>query len=203
MDKSELRHFKELLEKEKETRTSSLKDNRQGVGISLRDTTSELSSYDNHPGDMGNETFEAERNYSFRNREKFLLSEVDAALNKIAEGTYGLCEVCRNEIDKERLEVRPYTRLCIHCENDLEQKVGDEEKGRPIEEQVIYPSLGYMFRDQSINDEVGFDGEDTWDAVNEYNVRMSDNQYGEDDEAIGYVEEVDQISNEQYRRQLE
>jgi len=203
MDKSELRHYEELLNKEKERRTSSLKDNRQGVGISLRDATSELSSYDNHPGDLGNETFEAERNFSFRTREKFLLSEVDVALNKIAEGSYGLCEVCHNEIDEDRLEVRPYTRLCIHCENDLEQKVDDEEKGRPIEEKVMYPSLGRMFRDYTVNDEVGFDGEDTWDAVNEYNVRMSDNQYGEDDEAIGYVEDVEQISNEQYKRQLE
>lgn len=203
MDKIELKHFEELLNKEKERRTSSLKDNRLGVGMSLRDTTSELSSYDNHPGDMGNETFEAERNYSFRTREKYLLNEVDAALNKISEGTYGQCEVCHKEIERDRLEVRPYTRLCIHCENDMEQKVDDEEKGRPIEEQVINPSMGYMFRDHSINDEVGFDGEDTWDAVNEYNVRMSDNQYGEEDEAIGYVEDVEQISNEQYRRQLE
>jgi YteA family regulatory protein len=203
MDKIELKHFEELLNKEKERRTSSLEDDRLGVGMSLRDTTSELSSYDNHPGDLGNETFEAERNYSFRTREKFFLGEVEAALNKIAEGNYGQCEVCHKEIERDRLEVRPYTRLCIHCENDMEQKVDDEEKGRPIEEQVIYPSMGYMFRDNTINDEVGFDGEDTWDAVNEYNVVMSDNQYGEEDEAIGYVEDVEQISNEQYKRQLE
>lgn len=203
MDRNELKHFEELLKKEKEKHTSSLKDDRLGVGMPLRDTTSELSSYDNHPGDLGNETFEAERNYSFRTRDKFLLSEVDAALNKIAEGTYGKCEVCHKDIERDRLEIMPYTRLCVHCENDFEQKVGDEEKGRPIEEQVIYPPLGYMFRDHSINDEVGFDGEDTWDAVNEYNVRMSDNQYGDEDESVGFVEDVEQISNQQYKQQLE
>jgi len=38
--------------------------------------------------------------------------------------------------------------------------------------------------------------------VNEYNVRMSDNEFGED-ESAGYVEDVDQVSNEQYRKQLE
>ena len=119
MDKKELKHYQELLNKEKEEREDSIKDDGMGYGISVRDQTSELSSYDNHPGDLGNETFEAEKNMSFRTREKFLLSEVQVALDKIAEGTYGLCEQCHREIGKERLEARPYARLCIHCENDM------------------------------------------------------------------------------------
>lgn len=203
MEKNDLKHFEELLNKEKKEREDSLEDERTGKGISIKDITGELSSYDNHPGDMGNETFEAEKNFSFRTREKFLLSEVQAALDKIENGTYGLCEVCHKEIAKKRLEVRPYSRLCIHCENDMEQKVNDEEKGRPIEEQVLFPPFGRSFTDNSVNDNVEFDGEDTWDSVNEYNVRMSDNEFGEDDEAVGYVEDVEQISNEQYKKQLE
>ena len=202
MDKKDLKHYEELLKKDKENREDSIKDDGMGYGISIRDLTGELSSYDNHPGDLGNETFEAEKNLSFRTREKFLLSEDQVALNKIAEGTYGLCEQCHKEIGKERLEVRPHTRLCIHCENDMEQKVQDEEEGRPIEEQVLFPPFGRSFTDNSIEDMVGYDGEDAWEEVNEYNVRMSDNQY-EEDEGIGYVEDVEQISNEQYRRQLE
>lgn len=203
MDKNDIKHYEELLNKEKESREDSLLDEGMGQGISIRDLTGELSSYDNHPGDLGTETYEAEKNLSFRTREKFLLSEVQVALNKIADGTYGLCEQCHNEIDKDRLEVRPYSRLCIHCENDTEQKVQDEEKGRPIEEQVLFPPFGRSFTDNSVEDKVEYDGEDTWESVNEYNVRMSDNQFGEDDEQVGYVEDVEQISNEQYKRQLE
>jgi len=203
LEKKDLKHYEELLNIEKQEREDSLADEGMGLGISLRDMTGELSSYDNHPGDLGNETFEAEKNLSFRTREKFLLSEVQTALNKIAEGTFGLCEVCHREIDKDRLDIRPYTRLCIHCENNMEQKVDDEEKGRPIEEQVLFPPFGRSFTDNSTEDKVEYDGEDTWDSVNEYNVRMSDNQFGEDDEAVGYVEDVEQISNEQYKRQLE
>ena len=202
MDEKKLKHYKKLLLRERDRRMEALEDVEQGKGISLRDDTSELSSYDNHPGDLGNETFEAEKNFSFRTRDKFLLSEVEAALKKIDEGTFGRCEVCRKEIGEDRLEVRPYARTCINCENDMEQKVMDEEKGRPIEEQVMYPSLGYMFRDHTVNDEVGFDGEDTWEDVNMYNVEMSDNQYDKDD-SMGYVEDVEQISNDQYKRQLE
>jgi len=202
MEKNDLKHFEELLNKEKKKREDSLEDERMGIGISIKDLTSELSSYDNHPGDLGNETFEAEKNFSFRTRDKFLLSEVQVALNKIDNGTYGLCEVCNKEIGKDRLEVRPYSRLCIHCENDMEQKVMDEEKGRPIEEQVLFPPFGRSFTDNSVKDNVEFDGEDTWESVNEYNVRVSDNEFGED-ESIGYVEDVEQISNEQYKKQVE
>lgn len=203
MDKKDLKHYEKLLKKEKEEREASLIDEGMGLGISLRDQTSELSSYDNHPGDMGNETYEAEKNLSFRTREKFLLGEVQAAIKKLENGTFGLCEVCHREIEKDRLDIRPYTRLCVHCENDMEQKIDDEEKGRPIEEKVLYPPFGRSFTDDSIEDSVMYDGEDTWDSVNEYNVRMSDNQFGEDDERVGYVEDVEQISNEQYKRQLE
>lgn len=202
MDSKALKHYKELLEKEKEEREDSLKDDGMGYGISIRDLTGELSSYDNHPGDLGNETFEAEKNMSFRTREKFLLSEVQTALDKIADGTYGLCEQCHREIGKERLEVRPYTRLCIHCENDMEQKVEDEERGRPIEEQILFPPFGRSFTDDSIYDPVGYDGEDAWEEVNEYNVPMSDNAF-EEEENTGYVEDVESISNQQYKRRLE
>ena len=203
MDKNDIKHFEELLNNEKKKRENSLEDERMGLGISVKDLTGELSSYDNHPGDMGNETFEAEKNISFRTRDKFLLSEVQAALDKIAEGTYGLCELCHKEIDKDRLEIRPYSRLCINCENNMEQKVQDEENGRPIEEQVLYPPFGKSFTDNSVKGNVEFDGEDTWESVNEYNVQMSDNEFGEDDEETGYVEDVEQISNEQHKKQLE
>lgn len=202
MDRKDIMHFEELLNKEKRKRENSLEDERTGLGISLRDMTGELSSYDNHPGDLGNETFEAEKNYSFRTRDKFLLSEIQAALDKIADGTYGLCEVCHKEISKDRLELRPYSRLCISCENDIGTKVQNEEKGRPIEERTLFPPFDRSFTDNSVKDDVQYDGEDTWESVNEYNVRMSDNEFGED-ESEGYVEDVEQISNEQYRKQLE
>ncbi len=202
MDKNDLKHFEELLKEEKKKKENSLEDERTGLGISIKDLTGELSSYDNHPGDMGNETFEAEKNFSFRTRDKFLLSEIDAALNRIADGTYGSCEICHNEIGKDRLELRPYSRLCINCEKKYGANVQNEEKGRPIEEQVLFPPFGRTFTDNSVEDKVHFDGEDAWESVNEYNVRMSDNEFGED-ESAGYVEDVEQVSNEQYRKQLE
>lgn len=202
MDKNKLKHFEALLIEEKRERENSLFSNTLGMDVSLRDATGELSSYDNHPGDMGTETFEAEKNFSFRTNDKYMLSEIETALNKIHEGSYGECEACHKPIEEDRLEIVPHARFCIECENNFEQKINDEEKGRPIEEQVTLPPLQFSFRDDTIYDEVGFDGEDTWQALNDYNVRMSDNNFDHEDN-LGYVEDVDQISNSTFKKQTE
>ena len=55
-----------------------------------------------------------------REREKLQLVEV--ALKRIEEGTYGICEVCGDEIDKDRLMVMPFTKLCLSCQEDLERQ---------------------------------------------------------------------------------
>lgn len=202
MDNNKLKHFEHLLSEEKKERESSLFSDTLGMDVSLRDATSELSSYDNHPGDLGTETFEAEKNFSFRTNDKFMLSEIDVALDKIQKGSYGECEACHKSIEEDRLEVVPHARYCIECENNFEQKVNDEEKGRPIEEKVLLPPLQFSFRDYTIHNEVGFDGEDTWQALNDYNVRMSDNNFDHEDN-LGYVEDVDQISNSSFKKQIE
>lgn len=201
MNKNKLNHFKDLLEEEKKEREHSLFDDRMGMDVSLRDSTSELSSYDNHPGDLGSETYEQEVNFSFRTNDKYMISEIDVALKKIEDGNYGECEACHKGIEEERLELLPHARFCVECEHNYEQKIADEENGRPIEEKVQLPGLGFSFRDMTIHDEIGFDGEDTWQALNEYNVKMSDNDFSHED-SFGYVEDIDQISNGRYKKQI-
>ena len=57
------------------------------------------------------------------------LEEIDAALGRIAEGTYGECEECGGDIGAARLEVQPTARFCIECQEGLEQRPG--APGRP------------------------------------------------------------------------
>jgi YteA family regulatory protein len=201
LDSVKKKHFEELLQKEKQNRMHSLLDEKLGLNASLKEVTSELSSYDNHPGDLGTETFEAEKNFSFRLNDKFILSEIETALNKIEDGTFGVCEACKTDINEERLEIRPFARLCIECENDFELKPHDEEEGRPIEEQVLYPPFGRSFTDYSVDDSVEYDGEDTWQQLNTYNYTDTSNPDQPENE-IGTVEAVEKISNSQYRSQL-
>ncbi|NLM42454.1 MAG: molecular chaperone DnaK [Clostridiales bacterium] len=202
MDKKKIMELENKLISIKKEREKSLSGEHLGLGESIKDNTSELSSYDNHPGDLGTETFEAEKNFSFRNNDKFVIVEVDEALRKIENGKYGLCEGCGKEIAEERLDLIPYARLCISCEEKFSLKAEDQEKGRPIEEQVLMPPFGRSFRDNSLEDDVMYDGEDAWQDVNVYNVATSDNPFTKDD-SMGYVEDVESISNEQYRKQLE
>lgn len=50
-----------------------------------------------------------------RRAEQAELEEVDAALTRLAEGSYGICDRCANPIPAERLAVRPTARLCVPC----------------------------------------------------------------------------------------
>jgi len=55
-------------------------------------------------------------------REREKLTHVDDALKRIETGTYGKCESCDEDIDKERLAAMPFTKLCLSCQEDLERQ---------------------------------------------------------------------------------
>ncbi len=55
-------------------------------------------------------------------RNRKLLLKIEGALKKVKDGTYGLCEVCGEEISEERLRLRPVTTQCIKCKTELESE---------------------------------------------------------------------------------
>lgn len=55
-----------------------------------------------------------------KGRERLLLKKIDEAIDKIENGTYGICESCGETISTKRLEARPVTTLCIECKTDQE-----------------------------------------------------------------------------------
>ena len=60
--------------------------------------------------------------FRLRDREKFLLKKIEKALQRIEEGTFGICERCEEPISPKRLEARPVTTLCIRCKEEQEKK---------------------------------------------------------------------------------
>jgi DnaK suppressor protein len=60
--------------------------------------------------------------FRLRDREKYYLSKIDKALEKIEDGTFGTCEACDDEISTKRLEARPVTTLCIRCKEEQEME---------------------------------------------------------------------------------
>jgi len=63
-----------------------------------------------------------ENNYLIYNRQQAELKEIEEALNAIKDGTYGICEMCEEPINPERLKIKPFAKYCIDCREIIEQK---------------------------------------------------------------------------------
>src|SRR5690554_6976844 len=149
----------------KETENYNLKE-------SLKESVQELSSYDNHPADTATETFEREKDLGiYLDSKRLRYNNIQDALDRIKAGKYGICAICGRPIAQERLEALPQTINCIDCQELMEKgQIGDGN--RPIEEIVLaYPFGRSFLRDTTA---VGFDGEDTWQAVAIYGTSETD-----------------------------
>ena len=73
----------------------------------------ELSSADQHMADVGTETFEREKDLSILEQVEAELADVEHALHRLDDGTYGTCEACGKPIDEARLDVLPAARFCL------------------------------------------------------------------------------------------
>ena len=82
---------------------------------------SELSKIDQHPAELGSETFERELELTTLTMVESELKDVEDALRRIDQGTYGVCEECGKPIDPQRLEAKPWARYCIVDQARVEQ----------------------------------------------------------------------------------
>jgi RNA polymerase-binding protein DksA len=90
---------------------------------SLLDETGDLAiGSGDHLADSASETFLRELDGGLEENAGHLLSEIDAALGRIDDGTYGLCTRCGRPIGEERLEAVPYATLCIDDKRALERR---------------------------------------------------------------------------------
>ena len=77
---------------------------------SAKEDSGDLSSYGQHLADAGSESFERDMAYNLLSNEKEMIAEIDAAIERIKNGTYGICEVTGEPIPESRLEAIPFTR---------------------------------------------------------------------------------------------
>ncbi len=210
MDKQKLKHFRNILLKEKKDMLNTLDlMNSNNPNESMPEYFDELSMYDNHPADLGTEMFIMEQNMSLKSSQANTVDEIDAALERIDDGSYGVCTVCGKDIDEDRLEIIPYTSVCVECSNK-EVPIDKKMSYRPQEEENIQFPYGSSNTDISIEDKIGFDGEDSLQSVLKYNdvpgdpsFTTGDNQGVFDDVEHGIVEEVEGISEDYYKEQFE
>ncbi len=166
----------------------------------LKDSVGELSSYDQHSSDLGNETFEREKDIGLADNLHIILSQIEEALDRMEQGKYGICSICGREIPVARLEALPYATTCLADADDEFDKITEQ---RPVEEDLLAPPFARTFTDDSENENVGIDGEDTWQAVAKYGNANSpqdipdsigyDEVYFDADENVGIVEGIEGI----------
>ena len=82
-----------------------------------------LDLTDNMPDPLDRATFESDRStlLRIRDRESYLIRKIKKALDRLEDGTFGICESCGKEISVERLKVRPVTLHCIKCKTRMEK----------------------------------------------------------------------------------
>ncbi|NDY42163.1 RNA polymerase-binding protein DksA [Dissulfurirhabdus thermomarina] len=120
MEREQLEYFRRLLE-EKLAELLGEADK----------TLEEMTDQDDRfPDPTDRATVESDRNFELRirDRERKLIRKIQKALERIEDGTYGICEECEEEIGFKRLEARPVTTLCIECKSKQEQ----EEKAKGL-----------------------------------------------------------------------
>ena len=107
-------HFRAELEQHRERLRSTIAHHDIG-NSSLTEESGELmsSSADNHLADTASETYDREFDEGLEEDAQDQLRDVEAALQRIEDGTYGTCSVCGKKIPVERLEAVPWTTLCI------------------------------------------------------------------------------------------
>jgi len=209
LERKKLKHYKELLNQEKKETLDTLErmQNHQKNSASMREYTEELSSYDNHPADLGTEMFMTAMQANLENHERYRITEIERAMESIDAGTYGRCNLCGNYIAEERLDVMPDANICMSCANK-KVPIEDIMNYRPIEEQYLSPPFGRTYKDLD-GEYAGFDGEDAYQAVAKFNQVKNDPSFSTadnidvfDDYSLGTVEDVEKITNEHYEDQL-
>jgi YteA family regulatory protein len=211
MDQLKIDTLKELLSNQKEEIENTI-NNMKNHKIAEQDvdSPSELSNYDNHPAEIATELFQFELNNALKVHEEHLLQEINDALHKIDNGKYGKCEICGKEISYERLKALPYSRLCIDCKKESEEKMESLKNQRPVEEKVIDMPRGRKYLNSREDDE--FEGIDQLnDLLKQGSADTPQDMGGYEDyeefytnklDMQGIVDPMDNISNEQYKRQL-
>jgi DnaK suppressor protein len=130
MNQADLGHFRTLLQQKKDQANAGLEELER---ISRSDETQEpsedSSAYSLHMADRGTDAMEREKNMLFAQREGEYITYVDEALQRIEDGTFGMCRVCAGKIGRARLEAVPTATQCIDCKSKAEEAKAKSPQG--------------------------------------------------------------------------
>jgi RNA polymerase-binding transcription factor DksA len=138
------RFYKLLLDLRKHLTEGIERHSEETLKRSVKDDAGDLSAYGQHMADAGTDTFDRDFALSLVSNEQEALSEIDAAIKRIYDGTYGICEITGKPISKERLLAVPFTRHSAEAQKQIERNrhhsrtqaglLGEGEEGGKIME---------------------------------------------------------------------
>lgn len=118
LNKNEIETFKQRLLEMKVQLGASLKSVSDDVK-----TAEESKGYSQHQADEGTDDFGKTISIEVSTREQGILRQIDRALEKMEEGTYGICDVTGDEIPVKRLEAVPYANMTVAAQEKLEKGI--------------------------------------------------------------------------------
>lgn len=122
MLKKEAKRYRESLLKLKERITEDVKHiSEDTLKKSQKDAAGDISGYTLHPADLATDAYDREFSLELASCDRDVLIQINDALKRIQDGTYGACEQCEKPIAKVRLKALPFARLCLKCQKVQEK----------------------------------------------------------------------------------
>jgi RNA polymerase-binding protein DksA len=124
IDKKTAKFYKVLLLEKREELVGGITHvSEETLKKSQKDASGDISGYSFHMADVATDNYDREFSLGLASKEMGILHEINSALEKIEEGSFGLCEGCKKAISKIRLKAVPYATLCLKCQKDREKKI--------------------------------------------------------------------------------
>jgi RNA polymerase-binding protein DksA len=121
--KKELLEFKKLILKLKEGLVDDIKNiSEETLKKSQKEASGDISGYTYHMADVATDNYDREFSLGLASKDSQFLYEVEDALKRIEDGSFGVCENCKSLIAKNRLKAVPYARLCVKCQEKKEKR---------------------------------------------------------------------------------
>jgi RNA polymerase-binding transcription factor DksA len=115
------RYYKLLLDLRRHLTEGIERHSEETLKRSAKDDAGDLSAYGQHMADAGTDTFDRDFALSLVSSEQDALSEIDAAIKRVHDGSYGICEITKKPISKDRLLAVPFTRYSAEAQKNLER----------------------------------------------------------------------------------
>ncbi len=120
LDRKQLTHYRDML---LERRLEIIADINGMEDTALRGKdTSNLSKLPLHMADVGSDNYDQDLTLGLMESERKMLNEIDEALDRIADGTFGICQTTGKPINKARLQAKPWAKYCIQAAREMEKR---------------------------------------------------------------------------------